>query len=116
LPGSSDAARRCQANGSRVRVNDVVVEAKEGDEGEWMPVHGVPVPSDPVPTAPEAPSRYLSEHIAQVIRADRTTGEHAHSNVSAALYHSYSAPRPDFAVIIHIRTLTGDNPEAVSHC
>ncbi|KIM85186.1 hypothetical protein PILCRDRAFT_5540 [Piloderma croceum F 1598] len=66
LPGSSGPARR-QTNESRLDVNEIMVEPKEGEpeEDDWVPIHGTPEPSRDVPTAPKAPSRYLSEHIAQ---------------------------------------------------
>jgi hypothetical protein len=93
-----------------------MVEPKEGEseEDDWVPIHGAPEPSRDVPTVPKAPSRYLSEHIAQVTSADRITEDHAHSNVSAALYHPQSAPSPAPSAIVYFWTFTGDNAEAPS--
>jgi hypothetical protein len=93
-----------------------MVEPMEGEpeEDDWVPIHGAPEPSRDVPTAPTAPSRYLSEHIAQVSCADRITGEHAQSSVSAALYHPQSPPSPAPSAIVYFWTFTGDNAEAPS--
>jgi hypothetical protein len=114
LPGSSEPAKR-RTNDSRVDVNEIAVGPKEGEaeEGDWIPIHGSPTPPHPVVSASNVPSRYLSEHIAQVSFANQIVKERGHK-VSAALYHSPSAPGPAPAAIVHIRTLEGNYSEALS--
>jgi len=59
-----------------LNLDEIMVESKEGEpeEDDWVPIHGAPKPSRDVPPAPKAPSRYLSELIAQVSCVDWITG------------------------------------------